>query len=155
MKIARQHKTSPASPEQAASLLRETTRAERGVTLIECLIYIGLLVIIVGLAWAAFSRALDSSHRLQDSASDISRALDAGERWREDVRQSSGFACSNQSQALTQGRSGQPRHDQATKYGPTRCMGSPVPQPLPQYGPAATGRGPVLPKSPLALKATK
>jgi Tfp pilus assembly protein PilE len=79
-----------------------TRSALRGITLIELLIYIAILGIVLDLAWNAFYRAYDHSRCLQNAASDISRALNAGERWREDARASSGFAISNQSLTLTQ-----------------------------------------------------
>ena len=60
-----------------------------GMTLIDCLAYIGLLGIILGLTFSAFYRTSDSSKHLTRNAADIARALNAGERWREDVRGSS------------------------------------------------------------------
>jgi hypothetical protein len=54
--------------------------------LIDCLVYIALLALILGLAFAAFYRTTEHSTRLEHNATDIMRALRAGERWREDVR---------------------------------------------------------------------
>lgn len=58
----------------------------RGFTLIETLVYISVLFIILELAFVAMYRSMDASTGLRRNASDITRALDAGERWREDVR---------------------------------------------------------------------
>ena len=62
----------------------------RGIMLIDCLVYISLLALILGLAFAAFYRTLEHSTRLDRNAADIVRALNAGERWRADVRSASG-----------------------------------------------------------------
>ena len=58
----------------------------RGIMLIDCLVYISLLALILGLAFAAFYRTLEHSTRLERNAADIVRALNVGERWRADVR---------------------------------------------------------------------
>jgi hypothetical protein len=57
-----------------------------GILLIECMIYIALFSVILTLAFAAFFRGLTGSRNLQKNASDISNTLQAGERWRDDVR---------------------------------------------------------------------
>jgi len=62
----------------------------RGIALIECLVYAFLMVLVMGVAMAAFYRCVDSSMGLRRNAEDISSALLAGERWRSDVRAASG-----------------------------------------------------------------
>jgi type II secretory pathway component PulJ len=57
-----------------------------GFMLLDCIAYIGLLAIILTLAFMCFYETLDNSKRLNRSASDIVRALNAGEKWRTDVR---------------------------------------------------------------------
>jgi len=57
-----------------------------GFLLIDCLVYIALLLLLLNLAFMAFYRTLDTSKRLNRDAADIARALQAGERWRADVR---------------------------------------------------------------------
>jgi hypothetical protein len=52
----------------------------------ECLVYISVWAVLMGLAFAAFYRTLDNARALRRNAADIARALNAGERWREDVR---------------------------------------------------------------------
>lgn len=59
----------------------------RGIMLIECMVYMALVALILGLAFAAFYRTLEHSTRLNANAADIARTLHAGERWRADVRQ--------------------------------------------------------------------
>jgi Tfp pilus assembly protein PilX len=65
-------------------------RRQAGVMLAECLVYIGVWVMITGLAFTAFFRVLDNAKRLRRNAADIARALQAGERWREDIRSATG-----------------------------------------------------------------
>ena len=65
-------------------------RLTRGMMLIDCIVCIALLAIILTLAFAAFHRTTENSNRLSHNTADISRALHAGERWREDVRTASG-----------------------------------------------------------------
>jgi hypothetical protein len=58
----------------------------RAFLLIDCIVYCLLFFIILGLAFTAFYQITDHSKRLNRSASDISRALSAGEHWRADIR---------------------------------------------------------------------
>lgn len=54
--------------------------------LIEALVYISVLFVVLAVGGAAYCRVLDHTRALRRVAADIARALDAGERWREDVR---------------------------------------------------------------------
>lgn len=63
-----------------------TRRSQQGATLIECLVYISVLSVILSVAGVAYSRVLDHTYQLRRAAADIARTLDAGERWRADVR---------------------------------------------------------------------
>src|SRR5262249_51208778 len=54
--------------------------------LVECLVYISLLFVVLGLAFSVFDRFQDGSRSLTRNAQDIARAMRAGERWRADVR---------------------------------------------------------------------
>ena len=65
-------------------------RARTGVLLMECLVYIGLLVIILNLAMVSFYLCWDNSKALTYATDDIASALRAGERWRADVRSATG-----------------------------------------------------------------
>lgn len=62
-------------------------RNQRGMFLIDCLIYMGMFFTITGVAFTVFYRCWDDSKIVQRTADDISTTLDAGERWRNDVRQ--------------------------------------------------------------------
>lgn len=57
-----------------------------GIALIDCLIYLVVLVLLFGLALAAFLETLRHSTELDRLAGTTVRALQAGEQWREDVR---------------------------------------------------------------------
>jgi len=74
--------------------LRYSTRRFRhqakGILLIECLVYFSIWLVVMGLAFAAFYRCLDYSKALSRNAADIVRVLQAGERWREDIRRATG-----------------------------------------------------------------
>ena len=66
------------------------TRAQTGVLLVECIVYIGLYVIVVGLGLATFYLCWDNSKALLYATDDVAAALRAGERWRADVRSATG-----------------------------------------------------------------
>ncbi len=59
---------------------------QSGFTLIECLAYLGLFGLFIVLVMTTFFRARDGADALRRNADDVTRALHAGERWREDVR---------------------------------------------------------------------
>ena len=65
-------------------------RARSGVLLIECIVYIGLFAVVVGLGLMTFYLCWDNSKALMYAADDIAAALRAGERWRADVRNATG-----------------------------------------------------------------
>lgn len=54
--------------------------------LIDCLVYIALLLVLLTLAFMTFYKTFDASKALSRHAADTARALNAGERWRADVR---------------------------------------------------------------------
>jgi len=58
--------------------------------LVDCLVYLAIWAVVVGLAFSAFYRSMSYSANLARNADDIARALKAGERWREDVRAATG-----------------------------------------------------------------
>src|SRR3974390_2364880 len=62
---------------------------ERGYLLTEALVYIGLIFVLLGVAYAGLYRFIDNSVLLTRSAEDITRAMHAGERWRADIRSAS------------------------------------------------------------------
>lgn len=61
-----------------------------GVMLVECLVYVSVLMILLGLGFGAFYACWDKSKSLRYHADDITRTLRAGERWRADVRSATG-----------------------------------------------------------------
>ena len=62
-------------------------RRQSGVLLVECLVYMAVWSVVVGLALATFYRTWDNSRSLTRYTEDVTRALKAGERWRAEVRQ--------------------------------------------------------------------
>lgn len=65
-------------------------RTRTGSLLIECLVYISVFVVILGLGIGAFYVCWDHSKALHYAADDITAALRAGERWRADIRGATG-----------------------------------------------------------------
>jgi prepilin-type N-terminal cleavage/methylation domain-containing protein len=61
-------------------------RTTRGFSLIECLAYLAVLGVVMGMAFTAFFRVQENSLDLRRNADDILRATRLGERWREDIR---------------------------------------------------------------------
>lgn len=70
----------------SARLFPAQAPARRGFTLFEVLTYCAILLIVSGLAMKAFFTTLDHARDVRRATDDITRALDAGERWRADVR---------------------------------------------------------------------
>ena len=56
----------------------------------ECLIYLVVSSVLLGLAFASFYRVMENAKNLRRNAADITRVLQAGERWRQDVHQAVG-----------------------------------------------------------------
>ena len=70
---------------------QQTPKARRqGYLLIEALVYIGVIAALLGAGYAAMYRCVDTSIALRRNAEDITSALQAGERWRADVRAARG-----------------------------------------------------------------
>jgi Tfp pilus assembly protein FimT len=69
---------------------RKPQTAIAGYMLFECLVYISVLMILLGLGFGAFYACWDKSKSLRYHADDISRALRAGEQWRADIRGATG-----------------------------------------------------------------
>lgn len=55
-------------------------------SLIECLTYMAIFFVLLGVAFAAYYRMNEESRAFTQNSADIVRAVQAGERWREDVR---------------------------------------------------------------------
>ena len=65
-------------------------RSCQGISLVEMLVYMSVLIVIVGVGYTALYRCLDNSNALRRSADDIANALHTGEDWRADVRAADG-----------------------------------------------------------------
>jgi len=61
-----------------------------GFTLIECIAYFALFVVVLGFATKIFFDSWDDSKALRRNADDIVRVLHAGDQWRTDVRAATG-----------------------------------------------------------------
>lgn len=64
--------------------------ATGGYTLIECLVYIVVLLSILAVGFGALNRIWTVSAQIRRESDDLRAVLNAGERWREDIRQSTG-----------------------------------------------------------------
>ena len=65
-------------------------QAPAGYLLIECLVYMSVIVVVIGLGFGAFYVCWDRSKALYYATDDINAALHAGERWRADIRSATG-----------------------------------------------------------------
>ena len=60
---------------------------KRGYTLMECLVYTGLAFVVLAASYTALYQCIDNALVLRRNADDLAAALQAGERWRADFRQ--------------------------------------------------------------------
>jgi hypothetical protein len=67
--------------------LLTSCRSLRGFMLIDCIVYIFMFSLVTGLALTTFYRCFDQSRLVKRTADDITEAVTAGERWRDDLRQ--------------------------------------------------------------------
>jgi len=58
-----------------------------GMSLVECLVYIAVFFVVLGVALAAYYRMDEQSRGFTRNSSEIVQAMHAGERWRADVRE--------------------------------------------------------------------
>jgi hypothetical protein len=66
------------------------SRARAGIMLVECLIYLGVFAVLLGIGYGTFYLCWDNSKALHYATDDIASALRAGERWRADIRSATG-----------------------------------------------------------------
>lgn len=66
------------------------TRRTAGILLMECLVYISVLAILLGIGTAAFYFCWDHTRAVIFTTNEVASALHAGERWRADVRGATG-----------------------------------------------------------------
>lgn len=62
-------------------------RSRAAIGLVECLVYLAVFVVIAFLAFNSFFRLVGASTGMRRNADDIVAAMQAGERWRADVRE--------------------------------------------------------------------
>ena len=67
-----------------------SVQRNHGYLLIECLVYILVLFVLLGVSYLALFRCINNSVSLRRNADDISKALHIGECWRADVRSATG-----------------------------------------------------------------
>jgi hypothetical protein len=67
-----------------------STQRSHGYLLIECLVYILVLFILLGVSYIALFRCINNSVDLRRNAEDISKTLHIGECWRADVHSATG-----------------------------------------------------------------
>ncbi len=65
-------------------------RRQAGILLMECLVYIAVFALLTGIGTAAFYFCWDHTRAVVFTAGEINSALQAGERWRADVRSATG-----------------------------------------------------------------
>ncbi len=65
-------------------------RRQAGILLTECLVYIAVFAILLGIGTAAFYFCWDHTRSVIYATEDIAAALRAGEQWRADVRAATG-----------------------------------------------------------------
>ena len=67
-----------------------STRRQSGVSLIECLVYVAVFAILLGIGTASFYFCWDHTRATIFTANEIESAVRAGETWRADVRAATG-----------------------------------------------------------------
>ena len=87
---------------------------KRGLSLVECLVYISMSLVVLGIASSVFYRCWDNSKHLRRNAGDVVQALHAGELWRADIRSATGPMESTHGEAAAQLRI--PRTNGAVVY---------------------------------------
>jgi type II secretory pathway component PulJ len=78
------------------------TDQARGISLIECLVYIALLSVIVGGGYVALYHTVDNHRNLRRNSDDVATAVNVGELWRKDIRSATGTIVSKSDTASQQ-----------------------------------------------------
>jgi len=65
---------------------RSNRRPHAAISLIQCLVYIGVLAVLLSACGLTLAKAWDAHRALIRNRNDIHRAMSAGERWRADIR---------------------------------------------------------------------
>jgi type II secretory pathway component PulJ len=69
---------------------RRAASPDRGYSLLECMVYMSVFLIVTGGALAVFHNSWQSAQSLRRNTADIAIALEAGEHWRACVRRAAG-----------------------------------------------------------------
>ncbi len=85
-----QHPGQPGWSSNMSPARRTRERRPTGYLLIECLVYMSVMFLLMGVAYCAFYRFMDNSRILRGNTDDIARAMHAGELWRADLRAATG-----------------------------------------------------------------
>jgi Tfp pilus assembly protein PilE len=78
----------------------KTARLLSGFSLVECLVYIALFFVVLGVAFGAYYRMDEQARGFTRNSADIVHAMQAGERWRADVRAATNAAQLDANQEL-------------------------------------------------------
>ena len=73
---------------------RLRSRHAAGISLLECLVYIALLTVVMGIGYMALYHASVNHRNLSLNVDDIASAVNVGELWRKDVRAATGLITS-------------------------------------------------------------
>lgn len=87
---SQQHPAQPGWNSRLSLAARKRERPSAGYLLIECLVYMSVMLVLLGVAYCAFYRFMDYSRVLRGNSDDIAQALHAGELWRADLRAATG-----------------------------------------------------------------
>lgn len=67
-----------------------SARLRAGMSLIECLVYVAVFAVLLGIGTASFFFCWDHTRAVISTAAEVSASLQAGETWRADVRAATG-----------------------------------------------------------------
>jgi len=74
-------------------------RSRRGISLVQCLVYIALLGVLISIGGYTVAKAWDQSRGLAHNTDDIQKTLSIGEHWRSDIRAATGRIVSTSSKS--------------------------------------------------------
>src|ERR1044071_5372338 len=74
--------------------------SKRAISLIQCLVYIGMLGILISIGGYTVAKAWDQSRGLAHNTDDIQSALSIGDHWRGDTRAASGRIVSTSTESI-------------------------------------------------------
>jgi hypothetical protein len=66
--------------------IKPPRRSQQGLLLVECMVYIALVMLITGIGVSLFTRTLSFQREIERNSNDIVQTLKVGEQWRMDIR---------------------------------------------------------------------